>query len=146
MHALRDISNRSEQIAIERLGQGCNGTEEWACGTLGYEVFGEKGSKLGKTFDPQASEKWLKLGCDKDDSLSCARLAHLYDDSASFAKGDAEQLALFEKACDLGDANGCANIGMEHLWGDGIPNRSSDIAISRLKEGCRAQRHGPVVT
>jgi len=91
-----------------------------------------------KGYDLTVAETWYLKGCERDNGASCSGLAWLYSNNISFLKTDAEQLVLFEKACELGDPTGCASIGTEHLWGENLVNRSADVAISRLKEGCES--------
>jgi TPR repeat protein len=70
--------------------------------------------------------------CEKGDPLSCDRLGTLIA-SGKHGSDPAKASAAFEKACNAGNASGCANLGVRMLYG---PNKDVAKGLSYLEKAC----------
>jgi TPR repeat protein len=54
-----------------------------------------------------------QAGCDGGDTKACMRLAAAYDSGAGVPPDDEKSRSLFERACKLGDYEGCVSLGVQ---------------------------------
>jgi TPR repeat protein len=71
--------------------------------------------------------------CGKGDAASCDRLGSLTLSGKAGAPDAAKAQAAFEKSCNAGYANGCANLGIGYLFGK---DRDPAKATAALEKGC----------
>ncbi|MCB9706384.1 MAG: sel1 repeat family protein [Myxococcales bacterium] len=88
----------SEIERAEALKRACDGGLPRGCSELIHDEMQATGESLER----------LREGCDLDDPRLCTALAR-----AVATRGDLDQAgALYERACDLGDADGCDGVGL----------------------------------
>jgi TPR repeat protein len=71
--------------------------------------------------------------CKKGDGASCDRLGSLVARGKAGPPDPARALASFQSACDLGYANGCANLGIRLAFG---PAQDATKGVAALDRGC----------
>jgi TPR repeat protein len=69
--------------------------------------------------------------CDADKAAACMRLAAAYDSGLGVPASDERSQALFERACELGDYEGCVSLGVQ------LDARASTVQPRHVEEGHR---------
>src|SRR5689334_1512994 len=54
-----------------------------------------------------------QAACDSGEAKACMRLAAAYDSGLGVGADDEKSRALFERACKLGDYEGCVSLGVQ---------------------------------
>ena len=63
----------------------------------------------------------------------CVLLAMSYEDGDGVAQDAGKAVALYQKACDAGEASGCNNLAVMYKRGHGIPANAAKAAVFRGK-------------
>jgi TPR repeat protein len=83
----------------------------------------------------------LAIRCEKNVSSACLALGFSYDTTKDgLATDHATAARLYQKACDLGHATGCANLGNSYLHGNGVRrdlHRGLELAGAGCERGVR---------
>ena len=78
----------------------------------------------------------LERQCERDYGDACHGLGYAYVHSVGVSRNDAEAITLFERACALGSAIGCTNLGWMHEESR-VPFPSLEEAASLYAAGCQ---------
>lgn len=134
-------------VTFDDAKRGCDNDIGAACSTLGATyAFG----LMGVEPDQQKAEQYWKKGCDLNDGSACTTYAATLTDID-------EQIKFFEKACSLGNENGCLGVKQQKTFmtnnqkcedGDGdacysmanhsVSNSDLEGAIKFFQTGCKA--------
>ena len=109
---------------------------DWeACSILGTRY----ATGVGTDQDPNEAERYLKAACAGGSAWGCSNLGTFYQRSQP--SGSAEEVAAFDKACSLGNANGCHRAGEARLNGRGTDvNRAA--AFKDFEKACFSNDEG----
>lgn len=120
----------SQSSAVRFYQQSCSLGEGTACYNLALSYSGEIDGPTSP--DPQLATHFYRQGCDHGPLYICTSLArHLYAlDPESHA---AESNSLYRAACELGEADACAELGYSYLNGIGVnsDDRQAEALFTR---------------
>lgn len=111
-------------LGAQAFAMACDGDVMAACHSLGHALLDGKGIEA----DLHQAEKLFRKACDAKLARSCTSLARLVREGR-VSGADLDYAALFQKACDLNDGDGCAYAGVAHLL-------TPPDAIARFEKGC----------
>jgi TPR repeat protein len=135
-HACDDVKAEKAAACHDDPASCKRSIDEWAesCHDLCKTVVESQPKALDKTAD--------EAGCDKDDKKACQELAEMYAlGRGGVTKDDSKAVALFEKACNLGDAVSCEFRGKMLREGRGGPADPAG-AIAWFTKGCNGGAAG----
>lgn len=78
----------------------------------------------------------LQDECDGGRPQSCNRLAFKYESSDGVPRSRTIAARLYERACDLGESNGCMNGGTLYFYGGGDPPPDPARGLGLLERAC----------
>ncbi len=110
------------------LERACKLGEKTSCEAIASEY--AQGTLVKQDFD--ATGRYLKLACDRGQATACLALAQ--DDHARNALGEAA--TFFQRACQMGNGEACAELGIAYLTGEGVEQSISSGERWEL-ESCR---------
>jgi hypothetical protein len=125
-----------DERAAELFERACDLGDDLACGEYGIVV-----SRYGLSHKSSAKiSKQLMKGCDGGHAKACRHLGDLIDRGAGLAPDVKIATGLWERACTLGDPDGCLRAGRVYAIGivPVAPNRMK--AQRLLNRACMAQR------
>jgi TPR repeat protein len=70
-------------------------------------------SRIQRPYVAGHSAEGDQAGCDAGNTKACMRLAAAYDSGLGVAADDEKTQALFDRACRLGDYEGCVSLGVQ---------------------------------
>jgi len=122
---------KDEKRAAELLERGCDLKFPMACANFGYLL--EQG--IGTRADPEAAQNVLEFACKERVGVGCNLLGDaIHDRSPTDAR---RALELFELACSLKSAAGCANAGGMLDLGEQV-TRDRAQAATFYRQSCDA--------
>lgn len=86
--------------------RACEEKSSWACSMVGSFVASGRGVAAA---DPAGAARWFERACDQGHGWSCNRLGEMVRDGEGVPQDANRALALFVKACQQKDEQGCAN-------------------------------------
>jgi hypothetical protein len=131
MFDTKDAANFVVQMQLRELADQqarCDSGDSYACYTLaGHYEHGSDGAKL----DLDKAIALYQKACAAKQLSTCFHLGMLLDDR----KDGPGALDAFRRACDLGSAAGCNNVGVAYFTGAGIP-KDVDQGIAFYQKAC----------
>jgi TPR repeat protein len=118
--------------AVKLFDRACGMGDQVACGNLGWMYV----AGVGVERDAERGTGLLAGACDRQDGRSCYRLGMVES-----ARDPAGAVARFRRACELGDADGCASLAVAYIDGDAIePDRETAVHLAQYacQEGSAA--------
>ena len=83
--------------------------------------------------------RYFKLACDNDHAAACNEIGRIVGTGDGGQKVDfAVANEMFEKSCNLGDAQGCANLGIMYDQGSGV-KQDATKARELYEKGCEGK-------
>jgi len=128
-HALGDllVQEKREDAAIDYFLAGCKAEFAWSCYQLGVLRPREYKRQARNILNKD------KAMCrSKDDAFACIRLGLIHRGGTTVKKSDRQAKRFFARACDLGHARGCTQLGVM-LADEG---RKLSKAMDLLAQGC----------
>jgi len=114
--------------AIEQYRRVCAAGEQRGCERLGGLLLRE-----GPQHDAARGTSLLQSACDADDTDACVDLGRRRSD----AQNAAGAVALFQRACDHGNGQGCELLAWAYLRGQSVP-ASTTRAVALFERACVA--------
>lgn len=130
-----DSIDRNAQRAESLLRRACDMAHPAACVSLADHTF-VTGSQAAAFY-----QRACDLG-GRDGRMGCYRLGHLYDVGTGVSANATRAADLYERACVLGDLNGCYNFGA--ALAEGVGRRRNFAEARRLFQlGCDQENPPP---
>ncbi len=126
-------SEAGAQSAVDEFRLACATGDSWSCRELGVRyLIGRVSSE-----DPaSAVRSLLSRACDADDALACYNLAVAHHRGEVLEEDEPAALALYERACDLGDAPSCSWVGFAKMYGQLGSVRDLPASREALEAAC----------
>src|SRR6188768_2975447 len=83
------------------------------CCVLGCVLLPGCGARATGPYEAGHSAEGDQAACDDGKAKACMRLAAAYDSGLGVAADDEQSRALFDRACKLGDYEGCVSLGVQ---------------------------------
>lgn len=120
----------SPDKAVEAFERGCADKHAGCCLELGRLL----AEGRGVTRDTPRAASLYSRTCNAEVGKGCTRLAEL---QLLLDEPDQKEVQrLFDRACDLGDADGCLEAGSRWAAGTGVEEASKKEALSRWEKAC----------
>ena len=126
-----DIVATDDERAVRVLQRGCDLKNPAACMNLGFTY--AEGRGIAK--DESRAQHYYELGCTGDVAPACSMLGQLLDEQDDADAGAGFEY--YEKACKLGDKNGCVNAAHVYLDED-FAQHDTAQALRLFTESCDA--------
>lgn len=124
-------------LALRYERKACDGGNPLGCHGLALLLIEQKATiaEALPLFEKTCALEPKDPGQLKAQANSCYNLGVFYQEGHVVSVDPARSLALFGKACDLGDGAGCHNLGLQFANGDGVPQDQARAAAF-FEKGC----------